>query len=251
MNEVVKATPEDLVATLGWLKREHDEDGEGFWCNRRIIERAQGRDLWVIRCDGEAVAFQVGDYAADIVSVRKDHRRRGLGDALFAASLHRARNDNINVLSIECTPRLSWAFWKRHEFVRFGDMSEFGRITARRVLARSFDLPEYLPSVNVVVGFYAEDALYDPGSVPPIAQHHLRGVKIGNNAILLERRVIELCDAVPDGRDLAVRIDIDGALRCFSKAKYKLAEEAGVIRDWIGDAFYLDEVQPSKALARD
>src|SRR3546814_7002481 len=102
-----------------------------FWCNRRIIENAlEHGDLWVIRRGVEAVAVQVGDYAADIVSVRKDCRRQGLGDALFAASLQRAMNDNVNVLSIECSPRSSWTFWQRHGFERYGDL-KIGRASCR------------------------------------------------------------------------------------------------------------------------
>src|SRR3546814_5541973 len=70
-----------------------------LWCNRRIIENAlEHGDLWVIRRGVEAVAVQVGDYAADIVSVRKDCRRQGLGDALFAASLQRAMKDRKSVV---------------------------------------------------------------------------------------------------------------------------------------------------------
>lgn len=244
MNEVVKATPEDLAIVLGWLEREYEEDGEGFWSNRGIIERAQGEDLWVIRRDGAAVAVQVGDYAADIVSVRKEFRRQGLGDALFAASLERAARDDVNVLSIECTPRTSWTFWRRHGFERYGDRSEWGKITARRVLSKSFDLPGDVPSVNVVVGFYPEAATYGRGEVAPVAEHHVRGVRLVDGTVLLERRLIGLCDAEPERKDLVVRIEVAGALRCFCKAKYEEAEEAGVMRDWKGGAFYLDAVEP-------
>lgn len=244
MNEVVKATPEDLAIVLGWLEREYEEDGEGFWSNRGIIERAQGEDLWVIRRDGAAVAVQVGDYAADIVSVRKEFRRQGLGDALFAASLERAARDDVNVLSIECTPRTSWTFWRRHGFERYGDRSEWGKITARRVLSKSFDLPGDVPSVNVVVGFYPEAAIYGRGEVAPVAEHHVRGVQLVDGTVLLERRLIGLCDAELERKDLVVRIEVAGALRCFCKAKYEEAEEAGVMRDWKGGAFYLDAVEP-------
>ncbi|MFB0872671.1 GNAT family N-acetyltransferase [Sphingobium sp. sgz301303] len=244
--EVVKATPADLAAVLTWLKREYEEDGEGFWCNRRIIESAlEHGDLWVIRCDDEPVAVQVGDYAPDIVSVRKDCRRQGLGDALFAASLQRAMDDNVNVLSIECSPRSSWTFWQRHGFERFGDLREWGTITARRILSRSFDLPADLPTADVVIGFYPEAATYGSGPVPPIASHRVRGGRIDDGAIMLERRVIGLCDDEPEGKDLAVKIEVDGEVRCFCKAKYEEAEEAGVTRDWKGGAFYIDAVEPA------
>lgn len=244
--EVVKATPGDLAAVLTWLAREYEEDGEGFWCNRGIIERAlEYGDLWVIRRGDEPIAVQVGDYAADIVSVSKDCRRQGLGDALFAASLQRAMDDNVNVLSIECSPRSSWTFWQRHGFERFGDLSEWGAITARRILPRSFDLPADLPTADVVIGFYPEVAIYGRGPIPPIASHPVRGSRLDDGAIMLERRVIGLCDDEPERKDLAVKIEVDGEVRCFCKAKYEEAEEVGVIYDRKGGAFYIDAVEPA------
>jgi hypothetical protein len=84
--EVFEATHEDLVSILAWLKREYDEDGSsGFWCNRGVISDAfdKPENLWVIRRNGEAVAFQVGEYAADIISVRKDHQKCGMATSLL------------------------------------------------------------------------------------------------------------------------------------------------------------------------
>src|SRR5689334_16641279 len=120
---VVKATKRDLTAILTWLKREYEEtDGEGFWCNREIIKRSQAEgDLWVIRRDGAPVAFQVGNYAADIACVRGDVQRQGLGTELFEASLARARRDNVNVLSGQCSPTSSFPFWQRLGFERYNE----------------------------------------------------------------------------------------------------------------------------------
>jgi GNAT superfamily N-acetyltransferase len=243
--DMQKATADDLATVLGWLEHEYaEDDGEGFWCNRSIIERAmEDGDLWVIRRNGEAVAFQVGDYAADIVSVRKEFRRQGLGDALFAASLDRAIEDNVNILSIECMPRNSWSFWQRHEFERYGDMSEWGKITARRVLPRSFDIPAELPRSEVTISFYPEAAIY-PRDVPPIAVHQVSGGRLDDGAMMLERRIVGLCNDEPEGKDLAIKIEIDGVLRCFGKAKHDEAGEAGVIRDSKGGAFYIDVIEP-------
>ena len=81
MTEVLRATEDDLRVILGWLEREYEEYGEGFWCNSGVITRSfhEDHELWVIREDGEAVAFQVGDYGTDIVCVRKDRRGRAYG----------------------------------------------------------------------------------------------------------------------------------------------------------------------------
>lgn len=241
---VARADPADLAAVLGWLEREYEEDGEGFWSNRGTITDAlEYETLWVIRRGGEAVAFQVGSYAPAIANVRKDWRRQGLGDMLFAASIQRAHADNVNLLSIECSPRSSWSYWQRHGFERYGDMREWGKLTARRVLARAFDVPPELPEVHVVIGFYPEAATYGR-DVPPLAVHPVRGGRLDDGAIMLERRVIALSDDEPEGKNLAVKIEVDGELRYFSKAKYEEAAEAGVIHDRHGGTFYVDYVEP-------
>src|SRR3546814_8759480 len=85
---------------------------------------------------------------------------------------------------------------------------------------------------------------YGRGPVPPIASHRIRGSRLDDGTIMLERRVIGLCDDEPEGKDLAVKIEVDGEVRCFCKAKYEEAEEAGVTRDWKGGAFYLDVEEP-------
>jgi GNAT superfamily N-acetyltransferase len=244
---VEKATRADLDAVLGWLEHEYGEDGgEGFWCNRGIIERSfESEDLWVIRRDGEAVAFQVGEYAADIACVRKDQQRQGLGTELFEASLARAIRDDVNVLSGECSPRTSLPFWEKQGFERYGDLSEWGKITVRRVLQRSLDIPQNLPNSNVTVSFYPEAAIY-PRDVPSIAVHYVCGARLEDGVVKLERRVIGLMDDEPEGKDLAVKIEVDGELRCFCKAKYDEAEEAGVQRDRMGGAFFVDAIEPRR-----
>lgn len=63
--DVQKATSEDLAAVLCGLEREYaEDDDEGFWCNRSIIERAlEHGDLWVIRRESEPSALQFGSDA--------------------------------------------------------------------------------------------------------------------------------------------------------------------------------------------
>src|SRR3546814_14545232 len=76
----------------------------------------------------------------------------------------------------------------------------------------------------------SSDLTYGRGPVPPIASHRIRGSRLDDGTIMLERRVIGLCDDEPEGKDLAVKIEVDGEVRCFCKAKYEEAEEAGVTR---------------------
>lgn len=243
--EVVKATPADIEFILGWLEQEHKEDGYGFWCNRNSIARPSRPDcLWIVRSDSEAIGFQLGRYSADIVSVRKDYRNRGIGRALVRASIERAHRDDVNVLSVHCTPEESLGFWARMGFVRYDDPDFPDQIKARLILQRDFDLPPNLPSVNVVIGFYPESATYaHAAGVRPIVEHRVIGVRDDDDSIMLNRRVIGLRDDDLEG-DLVIKIETDGVVRCFCKAKREKAANFGVERDYVGGTFFIDSVGP-------
>lgn len=242
---IERAAGIDLAQILAWLEREYvEDDGEGFWCNRQIIRRAHDDDeLWVLLEGDEAVAFQVGEYSPDITNVRKDRRRRGYGSALFEAGLARASRDDVNLLKVECNPRDSLAFWEKHEFVRYGDMSERGPITARRILERSFALDPALSAARVTISYFAESATWSEG-VAPIAVHQAKGSREVDGSIRLDRRVMGLSADEPDGRDLVIRIEVDGRPICFCKAKYDEARRAGVLHDFRGGVYFIDIVNP-------
>lgn len=248
--EVVEATHEDLTCILDWLEREYNEDGGlGFWCNRKIITRALGRPggLWVIRRKGEAVAFQVGEFAADIISVRKDERRCGLARRLVEASIGRAEAKDVNVLSGECAPETSLGFWKRMGFEEYRDPLQPNALTVRRVLPRTFSLPPNLPIVEAVIGFYPEASQYHLSrDVKPISEDRVAGSRNQDGSVTLVRRVLGICDDEPEGRDLVVKVEVDGMERCFCKAKHQSARDLGVRQDEIGNTFYVDRLSPKK-----
>ena len=248
--EVVVATREDLTCIFSWLKREYDEDGgSGFWCNQSVISDALCKpgNLWVIRRNGEAVAFQVGEYSAAILSVRKEDRKRGLGRSLVEASIERALVANVNVLSGQCAPETSLPFWKRMGFEEYDDPHQPSDLMVRRVLPRTFNLPADLPAVRVVIGFYPEAAQYDLGkNIPPIIEHPVAAARDHDGSVMLARRVLGFFDDEPDGRDLLVRIEVNGLTVCFCKAKYREAQSVGVQQDDIGGVFFVDRVVPKE-----
>jgi len=244
---VEKATKDDLAEILGWLELESTaNDGEGFWCNRGVISNsfAEG-SLWVIRRAGRAVAFQVGDYEADIACVRQDAQRQGLGTELFEASLVRAVSAGVNVLSGECAPRSSFPFWQKHGFERFGDLSEFGRILVRRIISYRHDIPEGLPTVDVKIEFHPEDVLHKGGSAADVFVHRPQARRSPDGSILLERRILGLASDMPRGKDMVVKVTVDGEQLCFCKAKYNEARDVGVERDQDGN-FYIDVIHPAR-----
>jgi len=245
--EVIQATPKDITCLLAWQKREYDEDGEGFWCNRNLIADALDTpgDMWVIRRNGEAVAFQLGRYSAAILSVRKDYRQMGIGAALVEASVERAFGDDVNALSVQCRPRESLGFWERMGFIRYGDLEPYSDIKARRVLPRTFDLPLASSTIDVVIGFYPESATYgDAMDVLPLATHHVTGVRTNDGSIMLDQRIIGLSRPGDENRDTVIKVEVGGVVRCFCKAKYEDARAVGVQHDCLGGTYFIDRVNP-------
>ena len=242
MNEVIPATEADLKVILGWLEREYEQDGEGFWSNRKLISRSlrEDGDLWVIRKDGEAVAFQVGAHGTSIVCVRKDSRGQGYGATLADFSVTRALEENVNVLQGECCPRNSLPFWEKMGFERYGDLSPWAPITVRRVLHRKHEMPTDLPSIEVTVSFYPEAVLHS-SDVPPLYVHRLTGGLLDNGNVRLPYRAIGLTDDAHP-KDLVVKIEVNGDEVYFCKAKYDEAKAVGVHRGVEGASYYIDEI---------
>ena len=219
-------------------------DGEGFWSNRNPIRRSfEENHLWVIRVNDDAVAFQVGDYAADILCVRKDQQRRGFGRAMFEAALVRAKDNNVNVLTGECSPQNSLPFWKKQGFELYKDSAGLRGPIVRRILYREHELPESLPKVEVAITFFPQAILYC-SEVSPLIDNKMCGVLYPSAKIALPRRVIAHIDNETDHRDLVVKIVVHGNERYFDKAKRPEAKALGVQRDRIGNSFYIDKIRP-------
>ena len=240
------ATKRDLIDVLSWLEREYLKDGKGFWSNREIIKRSfEEGDLWIIRENGVAVTFQVGDYTTDILCVRKDRQRCGFGTALFKSLLARAMKDNLNVLAGECSPQSSLPFWQKHGFEHYHDPSRYGKITVRKVLKRKYDVPAKFPEVEVIISFYPEAVLYRPNASPHEVYHLIGGLD-SNGAIRLPRRIIGFAYDEPENSDLVVKIVANGDERCFCKAKYTEAKAVGVLHQSKDNTFYIDEIAPTQ-----
>ena len=71
-------------------------------------------------------------------------------------------------------------------------------------------------------------------------EYRVGGVRRDDGSLMLDRRVICLRDDEPDGKDIAIRIEVDDAELYFGKAKYEEARDVGVIHDSRGRAFYVD-----------
>lgn len=183
----------------------------------------------------------MGSYSPEIVCVRKDLQRQGLGTKLFKASLARAHADDVTVLSGECSPRGSLAFWMKHGFRPCDGEPELGPIAVRRVLQKKFVISARFPRVKAAITFFPEAALYEANVVRKA--RNVQGARLHDGSIKLQRRVIGCRHDEPQGRDLVIRIEVDGAEVCFCKAKHEAAVNAGVVEDRVGGAFYIDVIQ--------
>lgn len=239
---IERATSNDLACILRWLKAEFHREELSFWSSRDSISEAfEEGELWVIREGDDTVAFQVGTYSPLLVIVRGDKQRLGYGKMLVEAASLRASRDGIFALSVECPQGSPIEFWEKLGFKRCGEARMWGQVILRRGIERAIELPDDLPRLDVTIEFYPEAALRCP-DVRPIAVHRLTGGLIDLSDVMLERRVVTFADAVPEGRDVAIRISINGVEICFCKAKHEKAQDHGVQRDASGSAFYIDDI---------
>jgi GNAT superfamily N-acetyltransferase len=243
--KVLKATSTDLLVILAWLKEEYDAVGTGFWSNETIISKSLGiGDLWVIRRDGGAVAFQVGDYAAEIACVRKDCQRQGLGSKLFMASLARATRAGANVMEGQCSPSSSLPFWESKGFVRYGGEHS---LLVRKIIQRSLKIPSVSIDVNVTITFFPARALY-PTADGPGTVHCLNAGRTADGVVHLAHRVVGLDWNARRGSDLTVKIEVDGERLCFCPAGLVEAQNLGVRRDFQG-TYFVDAILPTAGCA--
>jgi len=83
--------------------------------------------------------------------------------------------------------------------------------------------------------------------VAPIAESQVAGFYTDDGSIILAQRVIGLSHYGGQSRDTVVKIEIEGVVHCFCKAKYDDARAIGVKHDWSGDAYFIDRLNPSNS----
>jgi hypothetical protein len=150
----------------------------------------------------------------------------------------------VNVLSVECEPKESLGFWQSMGFAEFEKSEQSGSVQARRVLSRIFKLPSYVSPVNVMVAFYPESAIHGSRkTVLPMVEHRVVGVRADDASIMLGERIIGLSDYGSEKGDTVVKIEVEGIVHCFCKAKHEPAQLSGVQRDWLGGTYFIDTVR--------
>lgn len=104
-------TAQYLNVTLQWLKDEDEQFGEGFFCNADIVKKCflERRAICAV-IDAKPVAFAVFYIAAphsgiEIIQVRRDFRKHGLGRKLVIETLKRLRRRGAAYVNADCTSR--------------------------------------------------------------------------------------------------------------------------------------------------
>jgi GNAT superfamily N-acetyltransferase len=236
------ATSNDLAGIWRWLEDEYNKAGKvGFWGNRRLIEKSlEVQELFVVKHNGDAVAFQMGLYLDGIICVREEFQKKGIGKELLDATIQRAFRNNVNVLRGECSPVSSLSYWKKHGFTQ---LTNEPRVEVQRILERQLDLSTGFPEVLVEIFVYPESVLRNK-AVPHSFFQDMRGARTENGAVKLPRRVIVVKNNTSANSDSVLKLVIDGKELYFDKIKYQGAKTLGFFDDRIGGSFYLDEVLP-------
>lgn len=240
---VEQSTDEDLEYILHWLKAQWDDDGgcSGFWGNRNIIRKAheETSEMWVVREDGKAVAFQVGRYSPDITCVKDTHQRKGYGTALFRAGLERAHADNVTMLSGECSPAASLPFWVKMGFKQTKVNQGYGQgIPVEMWLPRNLPLPkdDDAKDVDVELAIFPEKVRWEKSTPAVILVKPTARIKAGDTRVHLGERFF-IPDQSDNIGDPMLRAVVNGEQLFFDKAKYPEAETLGVQFDPLGNRF--------------
>jgi GNAT superfamily N-acetyltransferase len=228
------ATQADLPAVETWLAAELAETGEGFYHNWTAIQRGtEEKQTFLMWRDGQAVAVLVdGIVGPDILTVRPDLRGLGLGGEFARWLIERALNRNYSVLEIECAPRTSISFWKKHGFL------PRSASRAYRLLERSLAVSDG-PDVPVTVSLFPESKNWKPDT----SAHWVRAVDGRRHdwGVQLPVRVALYAPDAAALKDCVARIVVDGSCVYEDKLKRPKASGAGIQRD-PGGFYYIERV---------
>lgn len=116
---------EELDEILEWLRVEKEINGEGFYCNKDIINEAfLNHELIVLKCENESVGLAVWTkddvhVDLDIFVIKPDCRGQGYGEFFYNAISKYFSDIGYFAIMLFCAPVSSERFWKRMGLVKF------------------------------------------------------------------------------------------------------------------------------------
>lgn len=221
------ARDSDIPIIEAWLPPDGDTLAMN-WNTTKRVYRQDGMLVWEDATSQEPVAYFWGtlNTTDSILEVHPRQKSKGIGRAFVEHLLELSRSNGEPLLEIEAAPPSSETFWVKMGFEFPGDKR------AQRIGRRMLNLPQPLPDgprLEVRVSFFHETALYAVEQRhPALAEYVLFGAHDVNGAIVLSEKVA--CFSLEGGRDLAVRVEVEGRTVYFDKAKYPEGKALGVTR---------------------
>lgn len=121
----IKPKKQDIKEILNWLKDEKDHNGDSFYNNKSVIEKAF--------VDGECIVLKKGkqniglviwtdkdkkQVEIDIFVIHPDYRRQGVGRFFYNEILNYFRIKGFKTVKLYCEPKKSKLFWEKMGFIK-------------------------------------------------------------------------------------------------------------------------------------
>lgn len=222
------ARDSDIPIIEAWLPTDRRGDTLAVnWDLTKRVYKEDGMLVWEDAATQEPVAYFWGSLnsTSSILEVHPARRRDGIGRAFVEYLLEQSRADGELLLEIEAAPPSSEPFWRTmgFEFPR----DEWEPRIGRRMLSHEQPIPEG-QLVQVKVSFFHESVKYAATPQQPLAEYGLTGAYDVDGVLVLNEKVAYWSPA--DGRDLVVRVDVEGNTVYFDKAKYAAGGALGITR---------------------
>ena len=225
---------------------ENDYEGDrpvrGFRCNWDSAKRwrKEGHTpMVVLVVDDRAVGFLAG---MDILEIKPGLRGKGYGKLLADHMVQAARDEGRSVVEITVAPSTAEPFWWRMGFTLVEEHDTHGNGTfAYKALPKTFELGDG-PRVAYVISFFTQKERYseDP---KPFSRFTGLGEHRSDGRIQLPE--LAFCFNPVDDQhvDYFVKIELEGRVVHFDKAKYASSTGFGVERD-AGYKYFIDRINP-------
>jgi GNAT superfamily N-acetyltransferase len=153
------ATKPDFEEIESWLKKEYKSGQGGFYSNINLIKDGQKEGtLTVAVCESNnlPIAFYLGSKCmAEILEVKHDYRKKGIGKLLMKYILERAKKEGCIGVSGFCSPKESLPFWLSIGFERVTNPNESYQVAYP--LRRRHKLPMKITRCDIVFKLYEDD----------------------------------------------------------------------------------------------
>jgi GNAT superfamily N-acetyltransferase len=232
---------------------ESDYEGErpvrGFRCNWDSAKRwrEEGHTpMSVLVVDGVAAGFLAG---TDILEIKPDLRGNGYGRLLAEYMVERARSEGRSVVHITVAPSSAEPFWRRMGFTLVENRNTYGNGTfAYKVLPKTFELGDGA-RVDYAISFFTQKDRYSENP-KPFARFAGAGERLSDGRIQLPERAFCFNPVDDQHVDYFVKIELEGRVVHFDKAKYESSKAFGCFLD-PGYDYFVDRIDPNNLVPED